>query len=40
MATSFDDWGIIVILRILADQFPSKFDAVIPKTPVYKGMVV
>ena len=30
----------IVIFQLWPDQFSSKFDTVIPKTPLYEGVVV
>ena len=35
----FDSWEKIAVFLALGAWFPSKFHIVIPKTPLYKGMV-
>ena len=37
---AFDSWGEIAIFWLWEDQIPSKFNIVIPKTPLYEGKVV
>ena len=40
MAASLTAVGKIVLFQLWADWFPSKFDAVIPNTHVYKAVLV